>query len=203
MCRQNFWDFFLIRIIYFHFYFLLLYFSSVLNLAWMSHTEFSIASTRLKVGHPVGHKWRQGCFSFLSTDRRHLFLQCAVVWSILARVATYMFCMKTSGRARFLHKRSREAIESVEGLSKGLWWKNVSSLWENTLCWRKAERVADIRRVQEEIVVLSYLLSCWWCADVRLAGLKQFMLNNPVKLLMSLKCWRRNSHAGRDEWDKE
>lgn len=34
---------------------------------------------------------------------------------------------------RFLHKRSREPIESVEGLSKGFWWKMFPACVKNTL----------------------------------------------------------------------
>lgn len=153
---------------HFHFFFLLLFFfPSFLNLTWMSSTEFPVTLSCLKVGNPVGSVSRQGCFSFLSTDRSHLFLQCAVAWSIPAQVATYMFCMKTFSRARFLHKHSGEAIESVEGLSKGFWWKMfpVREKAHRWLCC-PAER---------DLVVWGfcvYLLTCWWSADVRLVAIK-------------------------------
>lgn len=97
----------------------------------------------LKVGIPLGNVSRQGCFSFLSTERRHLFPQCTGAWSILARVATYMFCMKTFGRARSL----QQGGDWVSGrIIEGLLLKNVSSLRENSrqFCPREAERAADV-----------------------------------------------------------
>lgn len=70
MSVQNFWDFFffLIRIIYFHFIFLLLYFSSVLNLTRTSYADFQVTLSCLKVENKVGNKWRQGCYFFIPSN---------------------------------------------------------------------------------------------------------------------------------------
>lgn len=149
---------------HFHFFsFCCFFFPSFLNLTWMSLTEFPVTLSCLKVGKPVGSVSRQGCFSFLSTDRSHLFLQCAVAWSIPARVATYMFCMKTFSRARFPHKHSGEAIESVEGLSKSFRWKMFPVR-------EKAHRWLSVVLQKEISWFGAFVLICWLADEVQTWG---------------------------------